>query len=68
MADKTELACAADLKTAIAHIEAGTPKFGIALLSKYRNCKQTNQSCRYSGGDCAIPEIIEGFYRESSAA
>ncbi len=60
------LNCEADLHTAIAHIEAGTPKFGLVLLSKYQNCPHTNDECRYNGDECAIPELLEGFFGRRS--
>jgi hypothetical protein len=61
----SELDCAGDLRIAIAHIEAGTGKFGLTLLSKYANCHITHETCPCRGEDCAIPELLEGFYIDS---
>ena len=60
------LNCAADLKIAIAHIEAGTGKLGLALLSKYERCAITNKDCSYNGDSCVIPELLEGYTQTES--
>lgn len=58
---RAELDCAADLRRAVAHIEAGTGTMGLTLLSKYRDCHANHPSCAYRGDDCAIPELLSGF-------
>ncbi len=58
-----KLDCADDLNSAIAHIEAGTGKMGMTLLTKYRDCHKTHATCPFKGDACALPELLEGFFQ-----
>jgi len=58
-----DLDCADDLKNAIAHIEAGTGKMGMTLLTKYQDCHETHKSCPFKGDACVLPELLEGFFQ-----
>lgn len=61
-ASPQDLDCASDLHAAIQHIETGTGKLAITLLSKYSTCHETHPTCPYRGQNCAIPDLLEGFF------
>lgn len=57
-----DLDCARDLRTAMIHIDEERLNLAMALLSKWEKCNETHPTCRYRGDDCALQDLIKGFF------
>jgi len=63
-----DLDCSTEINIALVHLKNGTPNLALGLLSGYKGCHLKHQTCEYRGEDCAVQDLIAGFfdkYKES---
>jgi len=59
------LDCAASLRTAIHHIEHNRLNMAITTLTSSKDCHIRHETCPFRGQDCAVQDIISGFFEPS---
>jgi len=61
-----DLDCTPDVQNALKFINLGQVEIAIAHLSKRKGCHLRHPTCPYTGEDCAVQDLIEGFFGETT--
>jgi hypothetical protein len=58
-----ELDCEKNLHIALVHLENDSIPLAMAALTAYEGCHLAHKTCPYRGEDCAVQDLIEGFFK-----
>jgi len=62
-----KLDCSDDLRLALLHLDQKQMTLALTLLTKWEGCNESHLTCPYRGEDCAVQDLIEGFFPKGAS-
>jgi len=60
-----DLDCTEALQKALIFIEQNNMGIAMTALTPFQGCNKTHQTCEFKGDDCAVQDLIDGFFENA---